>query len=53
MLEGSYGREPFDLRLTVLRMIRQLNIIAGFTLAGTLVFGGGYYLKNVLQAEEL
>lgn len=53
MLEGSYGREPFDLRLTVLRMIRQLNIIAGFTLAGMLVFGGGYYLKNVLQAEEL
>ena len=53
MWEGSYGKEPFDLRLTVLRMVRQLPVIAGITLAGTLVFGGGYWLKNVVSAKEL
>lgn len=53
MWEGSYGKEPFDLRLTVLRMVRQLPVIAGVTLAGTLMFGGGYWLKNVLGAKEL
>lgn len=53
MWEGSYGKEPFDLRLTVLRMVRQWHVIIGCTLAGTILFGGGYYLKNVLQAEKL
>ena len=53
MWEGSYGKEPFDLRLTVLRMVRQWPVIIGCTLAGTILFGGGYYLKNVLQAEKL
>ena len=47
MWEGSYGREPFDLRLTALRLFRRLGLIAAVTLAGTLVFGGGYYVKNV------
>ena len=45
MREGYYGKEPFDLRLTALRMLRNLNQIIVFTLAGTLVFGGGYYLE--------
>lgn len=53
MWEGSYGKEPFDVRLTVLRMIRQLHLIIAVTLMGMLVFGGGYYVKNVLQAERL
>ncbi len=53
MPEGSYGKEPFDLRLTVLRMIRQLHIVIGVTLAGMLVFGGSYYVKNVLCAETV
>lgn len=53
MWEGSYGKEPFDLRLTVLCMVRQWPVIIGCTLAGTILFGGGYYLKNVLQAEKL
>lgn len=43
-----WGKEPFDLRLTVLRMIRKLHIIIGLTVLGTLLFGGGYYVKNVL-----
>lgn len=48
MWEGSYGREPFDLKLTVLRLIRNLHKIIFVTLTGTLLFGGGYYVKNVL-----
>ncbi len=51
MWEGSYASEPFDLRLTLLRMVRNLKWIALFTLAGTLVFGGGYYVKNVLLGD--
>lgn len=46
------GKEPFDLRLTVLRMLRSLHIIVGITLVGTVLFGGGYYLKNVLLQKD-
>ena len=52
MWEGSYGREPFDLRLTVLRLIACLDKVLVFTLVGTLLFGGGYYVKNVLLRPE-
>ena len=52
-MEGSYGKEPFDLRLTVLRMIRNLDKIFVFTLVGTILFGGGYYVKNVLLRGEI
>lgn len=48
MWEGSYGKEPFDLRLTVLRFLRNLNKILLLTLAGTLIFGGGYYVSKVV-----
>lgn len=48
---ASYGKEPFDLRLTVLRIFRNLPPILVITLIGTLVFGGGYYVKNVLLAK--
>lgn len=48
----SYGKEPFDLWLTVLRMIRNLPIIIGFTVLGMLLFGGGYYVKNVLLNRD-
>jgi len=47
-----WEKEPFDLRLTVLRMIRNLHIIVGVTLLGVLLFGGGYYVKNVLLNQE-
>ena len=47
-MEASYGKEPFDLRLTFLRLCRNLWKILAVTVAGTLLFGGGYYLKNVL-----
>ncbi len=52
MREVYYGKEPFDLRLTVLRMLRQLPIIAAVTILGTALFGGGYYVKNVLLCSE-
>lgn len=52
MREVYYGKEPFDLRLTVLRMLRQLHIIAIVTALGTVLFGGGYYVKNVLLRSE-
>lgn len=48
MWKASYGKEPFDLRLTALRLIRNLNKILALTVLGTLLFGGGYYVKNVL-----
>lgn len=51
MWEGSYASEPFDLRLTILRMFRSLKWVMLFTLLGTFVFGGGYYIKNVILGE--
>lgn len=47
-MEVSYGKEPFDLRLTCLRLCRNLWKILAVTAVGTLLFGGGYYVKNVL-----
>ena len=52
MWKGHYGREPFDLRLTMLRMLYKLPLILGLTLLGSLVLGGGYYAKNVLLRGE-
>lgn len=52
MREVYYGKEPFDLRLTVLRMLRRLHIIAIAAVLGTVLFGGGYYVKNVLLRSE-
>lgn len=48
---ACYGKEPFDLRLTVLRLIRRLPWILGVTLVGSLLFGGIYYVKNVMLAK--
>ena len=50
--QGYYGKEPFDLRLTVLRMLYRLPLIAAVTVLGALVFGGGYYARNVLLRSE-
>lgn len=52
MWQGSYGKEPFDFRLTVLRFLRNLGKIVVLTLVGTLIFGGGYYVKNVLLGPK-
>lgn len=52
MLQGYYGKEPFDLRLTVLRMLGQWKKIILWTLAGTLLLGGAYCVKNILFRGE-
>ena len=41
MWEGSYGKEPFDLRLAALRLIKNIPITTAVTIMGTLLFGGG------------
>lgn len=48
MIDNSWGKEPFDLRLTVLRLIRNLPGILTVTVLCTLLFGGFYYVKNVV-----
>lgn len=52
MWKGNYGKEPFDLRLTALRLIFHIHWILAFTVLGTLLFGGGYYVKNVIFRPE-
>lgn len=51
-MEVSYGKEPFDLRLMCLRLCRNLWKILVATAVGTLLFGGGYYVKNVLLQPD-
>ena len=51
-LGAFYGREPFDWKLTVLRLFRNLWWVAAVTLAGTVVFGGGYFVKCVLLGPQ-
>ena len=52
MWKGYYGKEPFDLRLTALRVFARLPVIIAVTVLGSLLFGGGYYVKNVLLRGE-
>lgn len=51
-MEASYGKEPFDLRLLLLRLGRDLWKILALTILGTVLFGGGYYVKNVLLQPD-
>lgn len=47
MWQCAYAKEPFDLRLFLLRSIRKWKWILLGILAGMVLIGGGYYLKNV------
>ena len=51
-MEASYAKEPFDLRLLLLRLGRNLWKILALTILGTVLFGGGYYVKNVLLQPD-
>ena len=51
-MEASYGKEPFNLRLLLLRLGRNLWEILALTILGTVLFGGGYYVKNVLLQPD-
>lgn len=53
MWKCSYGKEPFDLRLTVLRLIRSWKWIVLWTTIGVVLFAGGYCVKNVLLNREI
>lgn len=52
MKQNDYGKEAFNLRLTICRMVIKLPLLAGLILLGTLLVGGGYYLKNVVLREN-
>ena len=47
MWQCAYAKEPFDLRLFVLQSIRRWKWILLGVIAGIILIGGGYYLKNV------
>lgn len=53
MKDNAWGKEPFDLRLTFLRMIRELPWILVTTALVTIVLGGSYYLKNVTFRQRV
>lgn len=48
MMECNYAKEPFDLRLTILILIKKTGVIIMITLLGILLFGGGYFIKNIV-----
>lgn len=52
MWKGSYRNESFDLKLAILRLLLNLHWIVLVTVLGTVLFGGGYYVKNVLLRTE-
>lgn len=43
MWEGSYAKEPMDMRLLVLRFLKKIWMIIGVSVLGTLLAGAGYY----------
>lgn len=47
MWQCEYGKEPFDMRLFALLCIRRLWVVLAGTLAGLILVGGIYYVKNV------
>lgn len=47
MWQCNYGKEPFDMRLFVLLCIRRLWVVMAGAVAGVVLVGGTYYLKNV------
>lgn len=53
MLECNYSKEPFDLRLTILRLMKRTPVIILITLIGILVFGGAYYMKHIILAPDI
>ena len=50
MWECKYGKEPLDIRLCFLRLLRKWWLLLAMTAAGALLFGGFYYLDNVVLA---
>ncbi len=47
MWECSYGKEPLDIRLLVLRFLRKSPLVVLAALVGAICIGGPYFLKKV------
>lgn len=52
MWECSYANEPVDIKLLWLFFLRKIWILIAAALAGALLFGGGYFVKNVVLVPE-
>lgn len=52
MWECSYANEPVDVKLLWLFFLRKIGIWIAAVLAGALLIGGGYFVKNVVLAPE-
>ena len=52
MWECKYGKEPLDTRLCFLRLVRKSWLVVTMALTGALVFGGIYFLTNVVYGPE-
>lgn len=53
MWEWNYGKEPFDMKLMVLRLLKNIWIPIIAALLGAAIVGGGYYLvRDVFGAPD-
>ncbi len=53
MWEWNYGKEPFDMKLTVLRFVKNIWIPVIAALLGAAIVGGGYFLvRDVFGGPE-
>lgn len=50
MREYPYAKEPFDMKLFVLLFFKKIWLIPIVMVIASLLFGGGYYLKNIVFA---
>lgn len=52
MWECNFADEPVDVKLLVLFLLRKIWICLAAVLAGALLAGGGYFVKNVVWVPE-
>ena len=48
MWECKYGKEPLDMRLCFLRLLRKAWLVALMAVLGAAVFGGIYFVSHVV-----
>ena len=53
MWQAGYAKEPFDLKLFVLRSAKLVHWILVSAVIGALCIGGGYFLKNVIIERKI
>ncbi len=52
MWESKYGKEPADLKLLAIQFYRKSWIVFVSALLGGILFGTGYFIRNVVLAPE-